>query len=290
MANIKIITDSASDIPAREAAAAGLSVLQFPLSIGGQPLVYLEDYRDPSDFYRILEQSKELPKTSQIPPQIYLDEYRRLHREGADTLLVVTLSATASATIQSATMAREQFFKEDPTLQERVQIEILDSKTFSVAYGYPCLMAAKRAAAGESLPELLAFLNNWFSRVEIYVAAYSLEYAKRSGRVGSATAIMGTALGMRPIISVIGGKIKTHCTVRGSAAVGDKLFEIAKARIGKDCIYGMLKGTLPEPPVLLERRMTALCSASPFGVYFAGSAITSNIGPRMLGIGVLIDP
>ena len=78
---------------------------------------------------------------------------------------------------------------------------------------------------------VLDYLENWFARIEIYVAAYSLEYAKKSGRIGTASAVLGEAMGIKPIISLIDGVAKTYCKVRGNAAVGEKLRDIALSRL-----------------------------------------------------------
>lgn len=287
MPHVRIVTDSACDIPPAEAARNNLCILPIPITVDGVTKIQGADFQGAQEFYALLQTAKEIPKTAQINPNAYYEQYAALYAAGTREVVVITLNSLASGTHQNAHTAREQFYSENEQAKERMNIHIVDSKCYSIAYGHPALIACEMAAANASSEEIVAYLEHWFSRMEIYVAAYSLEYARKSGRIGTASAVIGSALGMRPIIQIAGGAAKTFCTVRGSAAVADKLAEIVLSRMGADNCYGILRGTLPDVDELLRKKIFKSCRTQPFCVQQAGPAIAINIGPKMLGVGVL---
>lgn len=288
MPRIKILTDSACDIPLDEAKRSGLCMLPFPITANGRTWLQGENFTTAAEFYSIMDSSRELPKTSQITPMRYLEEYRRLLAEGWGELVVITINSGASSTHQNAILARDALYEDDPAAK-RMEIHVVDSRCYSIAYGLPALVSCSMAASGADSAAILKYLHHWFSHIEIYVAAYSLEYAKKSGRIGAAAAVVGGAMGVRPIIKIADGKAETLCKVRGYSAVADKLCDIAQKRIGRGGTYAVLHGTTPEVEKILCRKMANATGNEPLGLYQVGPAVALNIGHEMLGIGVLKD-
>ena len=107
----------------------------------------------------------------------------------------------------------------------KLEIHIVDSGTYSLAYGWPTMQAAKMAKSGKSVEEILLWLEDYFSSVEIYLGCYTLEYAKKSGRISAAAAFVGDVLGLRPIIAMIGGGTKVVDKVRGEKNVAPRLLQ-----------------------------------------------------------------
>ena len=283
MSKIKIMTDSASDIPPETARKAGLELIPIPITVDG--VGYLEGVDFTSEeFYNILLNCKELPTTSQINAVTYCEKYHEAYAQGFDTIILISLNSLASQTYQSAVAAKELLFANVPKAREKLTIHIVDSKSFSVTYGYPALEAAKMAREGRSAEMILAYLDDWFSRLEVYFTAFSFEFIKRSGRVGVCTAMVGEALGIRPVVSIIDGKFEICDKARGNSAVMKKMALLARNRRIESSPYLMLSGTQPgaaEDMAGLMRHCTGLeCSGS----YKVGSAVAINSGPKMLGI------
>lgn len=282
----KVMTDSGCDIPLALAAEYQVEVLPFPITADGVTYLQGENFTTAQEFYTIMERASSIPKHAQITPMRFYDAFVKTLAEGYEQLLFSGITSRASATYENALQARDLFYQEHPGAR-KLRIEIVDSRCFSVAYGYPLLQASQKLQEGETLEEVLDYLDGWFSRMEIYVAAYSLEYAKKSGRIGAASAILGEAMGIKPIISLIDGVAKTHCKVRGNAAVGEKLRDIALERMSPGSPYGMLHGTYPEADQILLNDMVHATGYEPFGNYDVGPVVALNIGPQMLGIGFL---
>jgi DegV family protein with EDD domain len=144
--------------------------------------------------------------------------------------------------------------------------------------------AAARAREGKSAPEILAFLEDCFCRTEIYLGVYSLDFAKRSGRIGAATAFVGDVLGLRPVISMIDGSTKVVDRVRGERNLAPRIFSIYKEQlIKRDSRPLVVCGSEPEWGEQLACLLKEELGAMP-PVYRAGAAITINAGPRMVAL------
>lgn len=199
---VRIVTDSTADIPLEQAQALGITVVPLTVFFGEE--AYLDGVElDNASFYRKLQESKALPRTSQPPPAAFQEAYTRLLNEGADGILSVHLSSKLSGTYQSACTARDSL----PEHMRRMPIEIVDSLSISVGMGIPILRAAQEAREGLSLKEIKAHVLDQLSRTRILAVLDTLEYVKRGGRIGGAKALLGNMLSVKPILSLKDGKV-----------------------------------------------------------------------------------
>lgn len=285
---IKIITDSASDIPAGDATALGIDIIPIPITVDGKGYYESLDFTA-REFYTILQNAKEIPSTSQIPPAIYCEHYHKALQEGYTDIILVSFSSTASSTYQRAVDARDLFMQNCPEAVDNINIHIMDSKMFSQAYGYAVMEASKMAAEGKTVQEIMEYLQYWFDHVEAYFTAFSFEYIKKSGRIGCASAIVGEALGIRPIIQIKKGEMKMVAKVRGNHAVMNKLCDILSKRIAPDSPFVMLNGTFPGAQEELTQLIQEATGKTPAGVFDVGASVSINSGPQMIGIGFLTN-
>ena len=283
MERIKFITDSACDIPIESAQELGITVLPIPITVDGVGYHERVDFT-PQEFYQKLLEAKGIPATSHITAPTYAQQYAQALAEGYTHVVVVTINSGGSNMYEAATMGLSLFREEHP--EAALQITLVDSRTYTMAYGYPTMEAAKMARQGRACVDIVAYLEDFFSRVEIYFAAYSLEFIKKSGRVSAAASFVGDVLGLRPIISMIDGDTKVVEKVRGDKNVVPKLAEIA------------LQQRAPGTPMLTLRAMTddvgeqltelvTQQAQAPVGLFYAGASIAINAGPRLVGIVVL---
>lgn len=287
---IKIMTDSASDIPNGRAEELNIDIIPIPITVDGIGYLEGQDF-SPREFYAIMENANQIPTTSQISPITYCEHYHQAFEEGYTDVILISFTSTASGTYHRAVSAREMFFQNCPEASENgFQITVLDSKMFSLAYGYPVMEAARMIQEGEtSTQKIIDFLQYWFDHVEAYFTAFTFEYIKKSGRISCAASIVGEALGIRPIIQIKKGQMKIFAKPRGNQAVLKKLTEILKDRILPDSPYIMLNGTFPHAAEDLTKLIQDTTGRTPIGPFDVGASVAINSGPQMIGIGFLVN-
>lgn len=200
--NVRIVTDSTADIPPEQASAAGITVVPLTVFFGDK--AYLDGVElDNANFYRKLQASKELPRTSQPSPAAFQEAYLHLIEEGADAILSVHLSSKLSGTYQSACTARDTL----PDDAQKKTIDIVDSKSISIGMSHAILSAAEEAKSGLALSEIKAHLLDELSRSRILAVLDTLEYVRRGGRIGGARALLGNMLSFKPIVTLQDGEV-----------------------------------------------------------------------------------
>lgn len=199
---VRIVTDSTSDIPLAQAEALDITIVPLTVFFGDE--AYLDGVElDNEGFYRKLQASKDLPRTSQPSPIKFQEAYIRLINEGADAILSIHLSSKLSGTYQSACTARDSL----PDDVKRIPIDIIDSQLVSVGMSHAIIQAAQEAREGHSLEEIKAHVLDNLSRTRILAVLDTLEFVKRGGRVGGAQAFLGNILSVKPIISLSNGVV-----------------------------------------------------------------------------------
>lgn len=199
---VRIVTDSTADLPAEVASALGITVVPLTVFFGDE--AYLDGVElDNAGFYAKMAASKDLPRTSQPSPAAFQEAFQRLIDEGADAILSLHLSSKLSGTYQSACTARESL----PEDSRRVPIEIVDSLSISAGLGYAAQQAARLAREGANLEKIKATVEDTLSRTKILAVLDTLEYVRRGGRIGAASAMLGNMLSFKPIIALTGGEV-----------------------------------------------------------------------------------
>ena len=174
MEKIKFITDTACDIPLSTAMAQGVE--EAPLSVTILGKTYRESYDiSPQEFYELCGKSKELPVSAGVNSTEYYTRLERAWEEEYTAVCIVCINARGSVCYTAACHARDDFFEEHPEAVGKLRVEIVDSRTYSIAYGIPVMKAARMAKNGKSLDEILSFFDDWFDRVEIYFCPLTFE-------------------------------------------------------------------------------------------------------------------
>ena len=199
---VRIVTDSTADIPAEVADALGIAVVPLTVFFGEEAFLDGVDL-DNAGFYRKLQSSKDLPRTSQPAPASFQAAYTRLIDEGADAILSVHLSSKLSGTYQSACTARDSL----PESVRHIPVEVIDSKSISVGMSRAIMQAAEEARRGLGLEEIKAHALDQLARTHILAVLDTLEYVKRGGRIGGARAMLGNMLSVKPLIALKDGEV-----------------------------------------------------------------------------------
>lgn len=280
--DFRLITDTACDIPKEIAKEKGIIKIPIPFTVDGKPLYEDIDFT-PLEFYDIMENAKELPKTSHIPSFVFMEEYEKAENDGVKHVFHVTINSKGSAMYNSALMAKDMFFEEHP--DSKMTIDVIDSLTYTIGYGLPILIASDMIEQGTTREELLSFFDKFFKNLDIYFSVYDLKTVKKSGRVSCTAAFVGEVLGLRPVIYIDNGDPIIHSKVRGDKNVIPALVELAKNTINGEpyCVaYGKNKETTG---MEFAREIEKAVGYPPYKTYHIGAAIALNSGTNMIGFG-----
>lgn len=283
MQKIKIMTDSACDISKELEHELGIKIMGFPITVDGIGYIERETITN-EEFYQHLRTATELPSTAQITSFRYAKAYKEIYEEGYTDIINVTISSTGSNTYNSALLAINDFFDEVPEARNKIKIHVIDSLTYTSGYGYAVIEAANKVKKGVLVDEIIAYINDWISCVEIYFAPYSLEQVKRSGRVSCAAAFMGELLGLRPLIQMIDGTSNVIEKIRGNKNIISKIADVAIKNMIPQTPYIMITGSVKEHAIELSKEMTKRLGYPPTMTFQIGAAVANNAGAEVVGI------
>jgi len=227
MSKIAIVTDSTAYLP-----KALLD--QFHITVAPQILVWDQaTYQDgvdiqPVEFYQRLKTAKVMPSSSQVAIPTFKSIFGNLLDQGY-SVLAVLISAKLSGTIDSAVQALEGF--------PQAPIAIVDSFTAGLELGLHVLTAARAAEAGASLAECKAVAEQAQKHTHLFITVETLEFLHRGGRIGGAQRFLGTALNIKPILEIRGGRMEALERVRTRSKALTRLIELVEADVvGKKSI------------------------------------------------------
>ena len=197
---IRIVTDSACDLPQQLVDQHHITIVPLSIRFGDKEYIDRRDLTK-EQFWQMCSSSPVLPETAAPSPGQFETEFRRLKQEGATGIVVVSLSSDLSATMQSAELAARSVAGE-------IDVRIVDSRSASIGEGITAVACAKKAAAGASIDEVVALGKQLAERSKVWGALDTLENLKKGGRIGGAKAMLASALSIKPIIEVRGGKVE----------------------------------------------------------------------------------
>lgn len=284
MQKIKFITDSACDLPKEVAQKNNITVVPIPIAVGDKAYLDGIDFTN-EEFWEILKTSPKIPTTAAILPYDYAVEYKKALNDGYTHIINVTINSAGSKINESANMARDVFFEELGDAAKDIKIAVIDSHTYTVAYGYALIEATQKAADGESFEDILEFLDDWFRRIEICFSVYSLDHIKKSGRLSVTAAFMGELLGLRPIIRILDGVPDITDKARGDKNVISYIVKNVSNRIYDlntpiIIFHAETRDKAQELSDLIKEQF----NPKSISIYPSGAAISINGGPTLIGI------
>jgi DegV family protein with EDD domain len=240
--NIRIVTDSTCDLPAKIVSKYGITVIPLYINVGDKTFLDGVDLSR-EEFYTQLPTYEPSPKTAAPGSEIFGQTYQRLADEGAQAILSIHLSETLSATINSARIAAEQF--------TRIPVTALDSSQLSLGLGFLVEQAAHLARAGKTVDEILAALQESMKRAYVFAALNTLEYLRRSGRMNFALATFGELIQLKPLLHMHLNNATAHRTRTRSKSMA-RLFEWLKEYAPYEKLAILHAGVEDEARVLHE--------------------------------------
>lgn len=283
MSKIKIATDSTADLPKQLRDELDISML--PLTI----MIEDKEYRDgldisPQEFYRILEAEEKAPVSSQVPISSYVEFFEKTWHEGYTDLIHIAVNSKGSGTYQAGILAKNMFFEEHKEAESQLQIHIIDSMTYSMAYGWAVVEAGRMAKNGATVDEIIARVMDWITNVRPLFVPLNLKCVKKSGRISAAAAFVGDALGLKPVITFEGGDAKIIDKVRGEKKAIKRLAELLDTEQKKGTPYILVYGNNMEQYEKFREACIEVTGREPDLEYPVGCIISVNTGPNMLGL------
>jgi len=221
MSRVHIVTDSSCDLTHAETDALGIGVVPLSIRFGADEYIDREQL-SVEDFYATMASTGLLPETAAPSPGRFEQEFRAAQAAGAESVVCINLSGGLSATVQSARTAAK-------ALEGEIDVRVIDSLSLTGGLGTMVLDAADAAAGGADADAVVQLVESMIGRTEIYGALDTLENLKKGGRIGSAKALLGSMLSVKPIIRIVDGTVeeagKQRTRRRALEFLRDRLFE-----------------------------------------------------------------
>ena len=283
MEKIKIFTDSASDISFENEKNLDIEMINFNITMGDASYVSRVDF-DNETFYKLMGEYDGIPLTSQATAYEFQELYKKYYDEGYTDLVGILINREGSATYDNSLMAYKLFLEEYPEAEGRFHVHAIDGRSYTGAYGYAAVEAAKMVREGKSTEEIVAFAKDWVEKCVVYFVPYSLKYAGKSGRIPSAAALVGDKLGIKPIMKIYDHTISTALTVRGEKRVVKKIGEKVLSEMEEGTPYMVVYGDDVQVRDQMAAAMTEALGYAPTEFYQIGAAVAANSGPRVVGV------
>jgi DegV family protein with EDD domain len=274
MSPVRIVTDSACDLPPALEAEYNIAIVPLTIRFGDQEFV---DRRDlsPQEFWTRSALSPVLPETAAPSPGAFEMAFRQAAAAGAEGVVCINLSSLLSATFAAAELAAK-------AVADTIPVRVIDSKTLTMGLGNLCLSAARMAAEAKGIEDVAGAAEDLIPRTRTYAALDTLENLKKGGRIGGAAAMFGSMLSIKPIIDVTGGKVEQESKQRTRSKslryLADKVREHPKVEN-----LAVMHGDAPDVEEMLDL-LAPVYPRDEIIVGQLGAVIGAHGGPRIMGI------
>ena len=282
MRKIQIMTDSASDISLADEKQHNISVIPFPVTLGGKSYTSRVDF-DNEGFYALLAEHDDVPTTSQVTPFQFVDIYLEQARAGVTDLILVLINSRGSSTYDNSVQAIRLFHEDYPEYPD-FRVHSFDGMGYNACYGAPVVEAARMLEAGAGVEEICAYLEDILPRRQIYFGIYDLKYAAKSGRIPTAAAFLGTKLNLKPVMKIFDREITTAAKCRGEKNLVQKTAQLSRADMEPGTPYQLIYGCDESCLEEIRAAMREALGYEADAVYQIGAAVAANAGPKVVGV------
>lgn len=273
---VVVITDSTADIPQELVQKNNIIVLPLTVIFGQK------QYKDKvelssEDFFEMLENSEELPKTSQVTPNAFFDRYKEEIEKGNE-IISIHISSELSGTCQSAYIAKNELNSD--------KIHIIDSKSATLGLGMIVLKACEMIDKGFDIQNILNSIEEYKNKVKLLIVVDTLEYLKKGGRLSGTQVLMGNLLGIKPILTIKDGKVVLETKERGVKKASSRIIEFILSDINTSNLnkIGIAHARCKETALELMNSIKDKIPSVEFVFSEAGSVISTHVGPGAFGV------
>jgi DegV family protein with EDD domain len=276
---LRIVTDGAADLPVEWQKEYAIDICPVNIQFGEK--TFLQDVElDKEGFYKLVDETKKIPKTSQPTPHQFFEIYKKVAQPG-DTILSIHVTSKLSGTYASAVAAGRE-------MEGSINVIPFDSATGSMAIGYMCRSARLLDRAGKSTEEIIKHLEIMRQSNYICLALDTLAYARMSGRVGTMQAALASVLNVKPIAVLKDGLLNMTEKVRTRKGSLERLLVMAKDVIGdKPAMMAILHARDPKAGQDLLEQARLKFNVKEIHLIELSLSLAANFGPGTIGIVVL---
>ncbi|HEY5104790.1 MAG TPA: DegV family protein [Acidimicrobiales bacterium] len=274
MTRIRVVTDSACDIPEEIARRLNIDIVSLSIRFGDEEFTDRVDL-SPSEFWAKCKASKTLPETAAPSPGAFQAAYERAKNDGCDGVIVITLSALLSATHQSAVLGAE-------AVSGSIEVRVVDSKAVSMAQGLMVIDVAELADTGADLDALVSDAESLVAKVGVVAMLDTLEHLIKGGRVGGARALLGQVLSIKPLLELKDGVVAEAGRQRTRAKALVAIAEVTKGHAPLKRL-ALVHGSSSEVPAL-EALVADVATQNPIIVTDMGPVVGTHGGPGIIGL------
>ncbi len=277
---VAIVTDTTACIPKEQVEEYGIEVVPIEFIFGDKV------YRDgidmsPSEFYTRLRQAEKLPTTSGSSPSPFLEAYRKASQR-ADSILCITLAANLSGMFNAAQLARTMAKDALPN----VVIEIIDCRTAAAAQGLIVLAAAKAAAQGKNLTEVIEIARSVMQRVNLFASLDTLYYLVKGGRVPKAAALASSLLKIKPVFTINSGDAKPVTNPRTTQGAIKRIIKIMGKKVakGQPLHVAVVHADAPNEAMEIKNRIASHFNCEELFITEFTPVMGVHTGPGLIGV------
>ena len=271
------MTDGAADLPPEWEKEFDIQVVPVNIQFGEKTYLQYRDL-DNAGFYRMVDETKTIPRTAQPSPHQFAEFYRKIAQKG-DTILSIHVTSKLSGTYASAVQAAED-------VKDFARVLPIDSMVGSIGIGIMCREARKMDRAGRSADRIVMALEEVRPRVRAFFTLDTLDYARMSGRVGAMQAALASLMNVKPIAVLKDGVLTMTERVRTRKASIDRLIALAKAEFGAAAVYmGVVHANDPQAGKELVAQAKPQFNVTGAPVLTDLSiSVAANLGPGTVGL------
>ena len=277
MVRVAVVTDSTADLPAEVVERLGVSVVPLNVHFGDEVFRDRVDLSTEEFMERLQRERGALPTTSQPAAGVFEETFRHLAADH-DAIVAVLISSKLSGTAMSAGIARD-------AAAGLIPVEIVDSLNASMGLGFQVIRAAELAAQGLEAVEIARRLRAATGSFHLIFAVDTLEYLQRGGRIGRASALLGSLLSIKPLLRVDEGQVVPHERTRTRAKAIQGLVDYARG-LPKVQRLAVLHSTTPDLAEDIASRFGTLLPRDEIFITQFSPVLGTHVGPGAVGVAV----
>ena len=275
MANIAIVSCTSSDLTPEQAQEIGVRLVPLKVSFGDEAFATVTELSNEQFYEKLTAPGAPFPRTAAPNPPRFQAAFQDAFDNGADGVVCVTISEQMSATYSAAVQAAGEF--------EPGVVEVIDSKTVTQPQGIIVKRAADLAATGAGQAEIVDLAHDLAGRSRLMFTPDTLEYLQKGGRIGRASALVGSVLSIKPILGVEDGVVTALDRKRTAAKARARLLELAAAEPTEEA--AVLHTGADDVEGFREQVAAAVgLELGAVEVGLTGPVAGTHVGPGMIGI------
>lgn len=281
MPKTKVITDSDSSLSLELAGKFGIDIVPITVHFG-EELYHTNLDIDDKLLFEKIDKTGKLPTTAAPPAAAFAKAYKKAFAEGAEEIICICVASTISATYAAAVAACEDC--------PDGKITVIDSGAVSMGQGFLAMDAVENLQAGKTRAQVVERINTLKNNLHLYASLSTLKYLSMSGRVGKLTAGMANLLNIRPILTMINGKLDMLEKVRTKRAAMDRLVDLVATSVGKKSIDRMAIihiNNLPDAEELLVKLKERLVVPPNVYIMEFTPGLSVHTGSGLVGANIL---